>query len=212
MHTSFFKQIETYITRALGGTHEKAWPFHNIHHVRLVVDKCLELAKAYELDQQLTDELIIAAWFHDIGYVQGSKSHELQSCKICMSFINLYDKECFSAFRIVGMILATKYPSFPVTLQEKILCDADLYHLASDDYECWSERLREETNLYQAKQLSRQEWLRANIGFFDAHQYSTDYANNHWAAGKLNNLLKMKVDTLPEEYRFPPESPASLQS
>ena len=94
------------------------------------------------------------------------------------------------------MILSTRYPSFPVTLQERILCDADLYHLADSDYECWSERLREETNLHQERQLSKQSWLHTNIDFFEAHHYSTDYAQNNWASGKFKNLLKMKADTL----------------
>jgi len=200
MNTSLLSQIETYVTRMLGGSHEVKWPFHNIHHVKLVVEQCRELARAYDLDQQATDELLIAAWFHDIGYVSGSKAHEVQSCKVCLAFLDVYEIRSYSAFRIVGMILATKYPSFPITLQEKILCDADLYHLASDDYTVWAERLCQEVNQHQETAPSRQAWLRSNIGFFETHHYATDYARMHWTPGKLKNLSTLKAEAqLPEK-------------
>jgi predicted metal-dependent HD superfamily phosphohydrolase len=197
MDNSLLLQIESYISKLMGGDHETAWPFHNIHHVRLVVDKCRELARAYDLSAPITEELIIAAWFHDTGYVHGSAGHELQSCKIALTFLSIYDCESVSAFRIASMILATRYPGSPATLEEKILCDADLFHLASDNYAHWSGQLFKEANLHQQECASPQDWLHTNITFLSTHQYFTDYAQEHWAAGKLRNLEALRREVLP---------------
>jgi len=68
MDNALIRQVETHVAKIMSGTHEKEWPFHNIHHVKLVVMKCIELAQAHKLDQQMIDKLLVAAWFHDIGY------------------------------------------------------------------------------------------------------------------------------------------------
>lgn len=186
------QQIETYVTRTLGGAHQKQWAFHNIHHVKLVVAKCIELAQAHKLDQQMTDELLVAAWFHDIGYSSGSADHEARSATICQTFLSDYEVSPAFINHVATLIRATQYPSHPVDIQQKILCDADLYHLASDSYPQWASRLYTETKLHHNHELTEQDWQQTNIEFFKNHSYFTDYAMRDWTPQKLKNLMTLE--------------------
>lgn len=192
MNESLRYQIENFVTKMLSGAHERIWPFHNIHHVRVVVQKCQELAQAYQLDPQTTDELTIAAWFHDVGYVHGSEVHEWRSGKICEVFLKIYGWDKPSLQRIMALIQATKYPGRPKTQAEEILCDADLYHLASDDYTHWARRLYKELNEQQGETLSKRDWINTNIEFLQRHRYFTGYAASHWEPAKRKNLEELR--------------------
>jgi predicted metal-dependent HD superfamily phosphohydrolase len=192
MESSFLYQIEKFVVHALSGAHERIWPFHNIHHVRLVARKCQELAHIYKLHQTQEDELIIAAWFHDIGYMFGSEAHESMSSTICQRFLRVYDWDPASAQKIGLLILATRYPSHPMTLQQQILCDADLYHLASEQYTQWANKLYKEINEQRGETMSKRDWLKTNINFVRCHTYFTDYAIQYWEPLKLKNLDELK--------------------
>src|SRR5689334_15683523 len=42
--------------------------FHNLHHTAGVADACKAMIEYYKIDAELAAALMIAAWFHDVGY------------------------------------------------------------------------------------------------------------------------------------------------
>src|SRR3954470_4975758 len=104
MNDVLLSKIKEYVSELLGGDHVKQWPFHNIDHVKLVVEKCGELCAAAALDPVMTDELMLAAWFHDTGYIHGGVGHELQSCRICVSFLVMEDVDPKTISGVVNLI------------------------------------------------------------------------------------------------------------
>ena len=46
-----------------------------------------QIAAGYELTEQEIEILILAAWFHDIGYIEGAEAHEERSCKYAKAFL-----------------------------------------------------------------------------------------------------------------------------
>jgi predicted metal-dependent HD superfamily phosphohydrolase len=190
---TLLKEAEDLVRSLLGDeSHRKQWPFHNIGHVALVVEKCKELSNAHGLSEAMTEEVLLAGWFHDVGFIKGNDGHESESARICRSFLNDHDLGSISADTTTELILATRYPSTPSTLQEKIICDADLYHLSDVNYEQWSARLLAEVNIH-AGAITANDWIHINIEFLSAHKYFTGYARAKWNPQKFSNLEQLKT-------------------
>ena len=56
--------------------------YHNYKHTTETVKYCKELGETYNLTSRDYEVLLLAAWFHDAGYVKGEVDHELESARI----------------------------------------------------------------------------------------------------------------------------------
>jgi hypothetical protein len=71
---------------------------------------------------------------------------------------------------------------------ERILCDADLYHLGTVNFKPYTKKIRKEAELYGAKPISGTEWRDATIALLRSHRYHTEYARAALEAGQAQNL------------------------
>ena len=55
--------------------------YHNFDHTLLVVEAVNEIALAENISESDKEILLIAAWFHDVGFVKNHKNHEEESKK-----------------------------------------------------------------------------------------------------------------------------------
>lgn len=189
---SLISDVENYVTNLLGSQLDAVYVYHNLAHTQRVLETCKELVGHLKLGDEESENLMLAAWFHDSGFIKGAKNHEEESVKIASDF--LIEKE-FSEERIhqvAGIILATKLGHQPKNNAEKILIDADCAHLASKNYEDYTALLRKEWELTGHKKLSELEWVTQNIAFFaEEHRYYTTYALKEWTKSKSKNLSKL---------------------
>lgn len=162
--------------------------FHNIEHTEFVVEKAFQLAKYYALDFNEQEAVMVAAWFHDIGYCLNSIDHETYSVSQALHFLD--ENKCSAELKIKveDLILSTRPPVSPSSLTQKIICDADMAHLGSPNYFMWSGRLKREVDHFSGNPVTLYHWNEQNIRFFQAHRYFTDYANINWAPQKEKNL------------------------
>jgi hypothetical protein len=68
------------------------------------------------------------------------------------------------------------------------LCDADLYHLGTDDFVEKNKLLRQEVNRNYDHDISKKEWRQINIEFLQRHRYFTDYAKEKLEPMKQKHL------------------------
>ena len=66
-------------------------------------------------------------------------------------------------------------PQTPGSLIEQIVCDADLFHLGTDEFRIRNEDLRQELSEISQEDLSKKKWRKMNIKFMGNHEYFTDY-------------------------------------
>src|SRR5690349_20388649 len=119
--------------------------FHNLDHTEDVADACSRMADHYRISEEDRFVLMLAAWFHDTGYTLGTAAgHEEESIRIATNFLRDKNADDDPLQRVSSCIQATKMPQSPVSQIEKILCDADLYHLATDDFKARNELLKQE--------------------------------------------------------------------
>jgi HD superfamily phosphodiesterase len=106
-----------------------------------------ELSIAEKLSPLESEMVIIAAWFHDTGYIKGSENHENESVCIVSDFKGK-DKSDEYIQKIASIIRATTFNHVPQTLLEKIIRDADYFHF-TDNYSIKCNLLRKEWEEYK---------------------------------------------------------------
>ena len=184
--------IEKFVFKLLNTYLDTKYVYHNLAHTQRVVEKTNELSENLEVSKIDSENLEIAAWFHDTGFIKGAANHEEESVKIASKFLK---EKKFSEKRIdviSKLILATKMNHQPNDDLERIISDADCAHLASKNFFDYTSLLRKEWELTGFKILSDTEWIENNIKFFsEQHRYKTEFALKNWTKSKGKNLAKM---------------------
>ena len=184
-------EVEKYVVNLLNEQLNSSHTYHNLPHTQRVVDKTKELIESHNINETDTNNLIIAAWFHDVGYTQSINNHEEESVKLLQSFLENHNVTKENTDTISKIILATKMGYEPENLLEKIIRDADSSHLADKNFSDISELLRKEWELVCDKSLTESEWLSENIKFLTTHRFYTDFASANWENRKGKNLAQL---------------------
>ncbi|ARV07558.1 phosphohydrolase [Polaribacter sp. SA4-10] len=183
---------EKYVFSLLNTNLDRNFVYHNLVHTQRVVKSTKELIENLKIDKVAAENLEIAAWFHDTGFIKGAENHEEESVRIASEFLKenkVTDKRIEA---ISDLILATKMGYQPKNDFEKIIIDADCAHLASKSFFDYTFLLRKEWELTGVKKVSDTEWIAGNIEFFtQQHHFNTDYALKNWTKKKQKNLSKL---------------------
>lgn len=183
----------TYVTDIYQHKVNPEFVFHNLEHTEDVVEACSHMADYYSLHEEDRLVLLLAAWFHDTGYATGKpEGHEEASVQTATQFLQSKGVDDTVVQRVTSCIQATRMPQSPVSLVEKILCDADLYHLATDDFKARNELLKQEREAMLAHKIDKREWRQSNVQFLMRHEYFTDYGRDILAARKAENLALLQ--------------------
>jgi predicted metal-dependent HD superfamily phosphohydrolase len=163
--------------------------FHSLEHTEDVVEACSHMANHYQIHEEDRLVLMLAAWFHDTGYSAGrAEGHEEVSVQITTQFLTNQQVDDTTIQRVASCIQATKMPQSPVSLIEKILCDADLFHLSTEDFKARNQLLKQERESMLGHKIDKKEWRKNNIQFLGSHRYFTDYGQEFLEPKKQNNL------------------------
>ena len=167
--------------------------FHNLDHTEDVADACSRMADYYQLNAEDRYVLSLSAWFHDTGYTAGHiEGHEDVSIQIASGFLRQHQVDETVIQRVNSAIQATRMPQSPLSQGEKILCDADLMHLSTEDFKARNQLLKQEReNLLETK-ISKKEWQRGYIQFLENHKYFTEYGQQFLEPKKLTNLSEIR--------------------
>lgn len=185
-------EVEKYVFSLLSEKLHSNYLYHNLAHTQRVVEKTREISANLEVAEIDVENLEIAAWFHDVGFIESGDNHEEKSVKIAVDFLKSYKFTEDRLEIITGLILATKMNSVPKTNLEKILRDSDAAHLASKNFFNYNSLLRKEWEFVLGKKYTNKEWIALNLSFFtQKHRYYTDFALKNWSKAKEKNLSKI---------------------
>lgn len=161
--------------------------YHNVEHTQYVIAKARLLAEKENLKETEIWLIETAALFHDIGYIDGAKGHELRSCERAKIDLPDYGFTDTQIEKICGMIMATEIPQSPKNMYDKILADADLFYLASPQFKHFGDKL-----FFEFKEadpnLTETHWHEIQIQFISQHHYFTDYGKKVLEPLKKKNL------------------------
>jgi predicted metal-dependent HD superfamily phosphohydrolase len=176
---SLITSAEQYVTQLFSDQVPAAYHFHDLHHTLAVVAAAGTIAANYSLSEQEHTALLLAAWFHDTGYSRQYEGHESVSVQIAGEFLKARHVDDSLISSVKGCIMATRMPQSPNTIIEEILCDSDLYHLGTDQFEKENKLLRKELNVAFGKDISKKTWRKLNIRFLQQHHFFTSFGREH---------------------------------
>ncbi|MFM6995092.1 MAG: adenylate/guanylate cyclase domain-containing protein [Sediminibacterium sp.] len=181
-----YKMIESFLNLHL----PKEYVYHSIEHIKDVVKQVTLIAKKEKIKQPDIDDLKLAAWLHDIGYIWEPKRHEERGIEYATDLLKAFEFPQQKISKIAGMIMATKIPQSPKNILEQIICDADLDYLGRTDYHINSKLLLQELKI--TKTITELEWLQIQDGFLSKHQYFTKTSKTSRDKLKSNVLESIK--------------------
>ncbi|MGQ2982030.1 Pycsar system effector family protein [Flavobacterium sp.] len=167
--------------------------YHNFNHTLRVVNNAAVIAKEEGIEDDM-EIIMLAAWFHDTGYVDGPDNHEDKGAETVLAFLNENGYPEDKAEQVAALIRATKADAEPRSLNEKIIKDADCSHFADKNYCALSELLREEWKI-QGKTFSDKEWALGNRKMLmQEHRFYTDYGKKELQPLKEANIAILQKE------------------
>lgn len=167
--------------------------YHNFNHTLRVVTAAKDIAQGENISKEDTEMLLLAAWFHDTGYIEGGENHEKRSSAYALNFLKEHDYPDDKAATVSRLILATQMYLEPTDTLEYIIKDADNAHFADPNYQQLAELLREEWKITEGKDFSDLEWCVVNrLMLLHKHRYYTNYGKTVLQPKKDHNIALLQ--------------------
>ena len=192
MNDDILSKVKKYIGQTFREKGSSESYYHNFIHTAEVVKVTEEISNALGVSDEEKEILLIAAWFHDVGYTESCDGHEDIGISSAKHFLgkNKYPQD--KIIRVTELISATKIPRNPKNLFEEIICDADLHHLGTSEFRDKNKLFKAELENLKGSKIPDDEWLEHNLKFFNDHKFYTSYAKNKLETQKNINYIKLE--------------------
>jgi predicted metal-dependent HD superfamily phosphohydrolase len=163
--------------------------FHNMTHTIRLLDAVKKMSAHYVLDERNHLIVCAAAWLHDLEMIaSGSAFRELTTTAFSEELLRTasIDEELIG--EIKKSLMATQMGASPVSLNEKIICDACSFHIGSPNFPVYNQLLRKETEAFTQEKFKGSDWRTRTISEFDTHLFHTEYCQTLLNKSKEFNL------------------------
>ena len=182
------KEAQVYVTELLNKELSTKLTYHSLRHTEAVVKECRALAPAANLSSDDTEALLLAAWFHDVGYLDVYDGHEFRSMERATAWLTEHQVLPGRVQLIKDLIRATHRDSICENDLQKLLVDADMSNLARDDFRSSAELLRIEWELMLGKSYSNPDWAELQLNFMLGHKYESEAGKDRYRKPFKKNL------------------------
>ena len=191
MNTQIYPRIVLDILDRLKSELPARLTYHGAHHTQDVIEEIVTLVNHDNLEQKNKDLLILAAAFHDSGFLYKHNQNEDLASQLAQSEMQkagAYSEE--EILEVKNCILSTKMQSdFSRTAKtelSKYLMDADLGNLGREDFLHKTELLITELN------ADRKAFFERSLKLLSSHKWLTPAANALRQEGLIKNIAKVK--------------------
>ena len=186
-----YDDLEEYMLDKLERELPKYLYYHNLKHTIDVGIQAELLGRGEGISNEEMLLLKTAALFHDSGQTIQTRDHELIGTRIASEILPRFGYLPEQIQAINEIIMATKLPPQPVTLLQKIICDADLDYLGRSDFIPVSNTLYKE--LHEQNLIgSINDWNKLQVKFLSVHQYFTETGNKLREVNKQTQIDRLK--------------------
>ncbi|MBT8232861.1 MAG: HD domain-containing protein [Bacteroidia bacterium] len=194
MDSSIVLKAEKFVTEKFLNNLPKEYTYHNLEHTLNVVQAARDLSREASLSEEENEVLLLAAYFHDLGFLVNPEDHETYSAQFANDFLT---ENNYGSHRIQEVIKCIDATRMTWEGNEKLcllLKDADLSGLASTDYKSINRNLRKEINALTENAISKKDWKKKNVQFLKNHKYLSEEGNRLYHEQKMKNLKKLTMD------------------
>lgn len=192
METELVKKARIFAEETFNNAVFDKLTYHNLEHTTDVVQAVEIVGGHTELNPDETESALIAAWLHDIGYVDGNDDHEAAAAEKAKELLSEWGASPRKILEVTEAIRATKVPQRPGSLVAKVLCDADLFKLSQENHGVHSQKLRTELEAQRGEPFSEEEWMRTTLEFLLNHEYHTPYGKTVLEREKKKNIKRLR--------------------
>lgn len=81
-------KTEAFVRNYFTSANNEKLVYHNIQHTEHVVRAAIQIADHYQLNEKDYFIVIVAAWFHDVGYFTNTAQHETEGAVKASEFLH----------------------------------------------------------------------------------------------------------------------------
>jgi predicted metal-dependent HD superfamily phosphohydrolase len=192
METELIKKAKSFAEETFNNSVFDALKYHNLDHTKDVVRAVQIVGGQSALNDDEMESAIVAAWLHDVGYINGNEDHETAAAYRAQELLTEWGVPHKKILEVTEAIKATKIPQHPESLVSKVVCDADLFQLSLEDHLKYSEKLRQEWEEQKGHPISDEEWMKSTLEFLQEHEYHTPYGRTVLEREKKKNIKQLK--------------------
>lgn len=184
---------EKYVTGLFKNSTDESLVYHNLDHTKSVVAAAKFIGEKCGINGDGSMEtLLVAAWFHDAGYLKSKTSHEDWSKELASEFLKSNGVANDFIGQVERCIEATRIPQKPVDKLSAILCDADLFYFSQSNFIESSQVYWDELYALTRQKLDKAKYLEITLRFLNLHTYKSEYGKTILEQGKAINLAKIE--------------------
>lgn len=199
-NNTIVKQAGEYVFKLFKNQLSKKLVYHNYRHTFETVNEARDLGELQHLPADELQDLLLAAWFHDTGYVNTYEDHEAESIRFAREWLEQQKHPQERIERVVTCIAATKHEVQPETLLQELLVDADMSNIGKDTFFSTAELLRVEWEIFRDKSFSDREWAQFQMDFLLSTTFHTYQAQRKYA-GQLGINIQEQRSRLGKEVK-----------
>lgn len=166
--------------------------YHDLNHTISVKDWAIKIGKKRNLSDTNLEILALATLFHDTGFTHCYEGHEDDSLSLAQDYLRTENYPADQLEKVLNCIEVTKVTALPSNELERIMKDADLHSIGTDNFFQNSRNLRKEWEKLCDTAYSNIEWYQNDLDFWEGHDFFTPEAHNFLNKTKTKNLKKVK--------------------
>lgn len=170
--------------------------YHNLAHTHEVVESAQELGQMSDINEEEMEILLLAAWFHDTGYIKKYNGHEAESVKYAEEFLSQQKYPEEKKKQVSQLIMSTVAGHEPQGLLEKLLHDADMAHMGRKRFFRRGELLRVELENFQNTSFTELEWEKKQYSFLVNNTFYTEAGKEKYAKRRVKNIKEQRKNIL----------------
>ncbi|MBU0488062.1 MAG: HD domain-containing protein [Bacteroidetes bacterium] len=186
-----FKAAEEYLVKRFEKDLDKRLHYHNLSHSQDVCQSAQRLAEIEGVPEEEMILVLTASVYHDAGFLFRYINNENYAVKFTREALPQFGYNEQEIELVCGMILATRMPQEPLTIFEKIVCDADLDYMGRDDFFMVAMKLFQEMNEFGFR-MTLSEWFALQLEFVEKHRYFSHAAIALRRNKKMEHLTQIK--------------------
>lgn len=186
-----YDELHNFVIAELKQNLPKELTYHNVLHTQKVIENAEYLALKEKISDADLLLLKTAALLHDAGFLKSHLNHEALGCDFARKHLPDFNYAPKDIEAICEMIMATKLPQTPKDKLSKILCDADVFYIGSDQYDLYAEKLYAELNANGILK-NKEVWHKRQIDFLNSHHFFTQTAKDERENKKQENKIELE--------------------
>jgi predicted metal-dependent HD superfamily phosphohydrolase len=190
--SELLKQAKAYVTQLFEERLPKQLVYHSLDHTVAVVKEARKLGEDTGLSAPDQETLLLAAWFHDVGYTEVYDGHEYRSMEMAKDWLTQQHYAPERIALVQDLIRATHRNEPVETDLQQLLVDADMSGMGREDFFANAELLRAEWETTLGKTYSSTEWAESQLDFLHSAKFHTDAAKSRYGEQFKANIKEQR--------------------